>query len=134
VQVGVKAGNPEGEPPFAAFDADRVVQTASGLRYEELRPGAGASPGPRSKVEVHYVGWTLDGTRFDSSFARRQSAEFPLGGVIRGWTEGIQLMRPGAVFRFEIPAALAYGQRGAGTVIKPGATLVFWVQLISFTG
>ena len=126
----MEKGRPAGEPAFAKFDKSRVVTTKSGLMYEELRPGIGSRPGAKASVKVHYVGWLTDGTRFDSSFAREQAATFSLNGVIRGWQEGIRLMKPGAVFRFEIPPDLGYGARGAGS-IKPNSTLVFWVELLA---
>ncbi len=129
--ASIKVANPVDEPKFAPFDEGRVVTTKSGLRYQELRPGVGKSPLASSKVTVNYVGWNTDGTRFDSSFLRKQASEFPLNRVIAGWTEGIALMRPGAVFRFEIPPKLAYGKRGVGP-IKPDSTLVFWVELLKF--
>lgn len=129
-RVAVEKGCPAGEPAFAKFDAKRVVTTKSGLKYEELRPGIGERAGATDRVKVHYVGWLTDGTRFDSTFMRKQAATFPLNGVIRGWQEGIQLMKPGAVFRFEIPPDLGYGARGAGP-IKPNSTLVFWVELLA---
>ena len=127
----IKVAEPEGEPKFGPFDEGRVVTTASGLRYQELRPGVGASPLATSKVTVNYVGWNTDGTRFDSSFLRQKSIDLSLNQVIKGWTEGIALMKPGAIFRFEIPAKLAYGERGTGP-IKPNSTLVFWVELLKF--
>lgn len=128
--ASVVVGKPAGEPAFAPFDPARVVTTKSGLRYQELRPGVGKQPEADSKVTVHYVGWTSDGAKFDSSFAR-QAATFPLSRVIKGWQEGIPKMKPGAIYRFEIPPDLAYGNRGGGP-IKPNATLVFWVELLSF--
>ena len=94
--VGVQATAPEGEPPFAQLDARRAVRTPSGLQYEELRPGIGEPPGATSKVTVRYVGWLTDGMRFDSSFDSKESATFPLNGVIKGWQEGVANMRPGA--------------------------------------
>ena len=128
--AAAEVGNPAGEPAFAPFDKTRVVKTASGLRYQELRPGAGKQPTIDDKVTVHYVGWTTDGKKFDSSFSRKQATAFPLKGVIKGWQEGIAKMKPGAIFRLEIPPELAYGERGAGGVIQPNSTLVFWVELV----
>lgn len=109
-----------------------VTTTASGLQYEVLSEGSGAKPVASSMVTVHYTGTLTDGTTFDSSKERGEPATFPLNGVISGWTEGLQLMSPGASYRFFIPAELGYGERGAGNVIPPGSTLIFDVDLISF--
>lgn len=108
-----------------------VTTTASGLQYEVLKEGEGPHPSATDKVTVHYTGKNLDGSVFDSSVERGQPATFPLNGVIAGWTEGVQLMKPGAKYRFYIPSQLAYGERGAGADIAPGATLMFDVELIS---
>ncbi len=105
--------------------------TESGLRYEVLTEGKGDHPGPTSKVKVHYTGTLDDGTVFDSSRERGQPAVFVLNQVIKGWTEGLQLMKPGAVYRFVIPPELAYGDRAAGSSIPAGSTLTFEVELIS---
>jgi FKBP-type peptidyl-prolyl cis-trans isomerase len=107
-----------------------VTTTASGLQYEIISQGSGAKPGLTDTVQVHYEGTLLDGTVFDSSYARGSPIEFPLDGVIEGWSEGVQLMNVGSVYRFVIPSDLAYGPAGAGT-IPPGATLIFKVELIS---
>ena len=112
-------------------EKDGVTVTDSGLQYEVLREGDGASPGPTDTVEVHYEGTLTDGKKFDSSYDRGQTIEFPLNGVIPGWTEGLQLMKEGAKYRFVIPSELAYGERGAGGVIPGGATLVFVVELLA---
>lgn len=109
-----------------------VVTTESGLQYETLVEGTGDFPGPKSTVTVHYVGTLEDGTIFDSSRARGQETSFPLNAVIRGWTEGLQLMKAGGQTRFIIPPELAYGERGAGDAIPANATLIFEVELISF--
>jgi len=109
---------------------DTVKVTNSGLQYEVIKEGTGRSPSASDKVTVHYKGTTLDGTVFDSSYKRGEPATFPLNQVIPGWTEGVQLMKEGAHYRFYIPADLAYGNRGAGPVIEPGATLVFEIELI----
>ena len=109
-----------------------VTTTASGLQYEVLTPGnGGVSPKATDRVTVHYTGKNLDGSVFDSSVQRGEPTTFPLNGVIAGWTEGVQLMTPGAKYRFYIPSDLAYGDRGAGSDIAPGATLIFDVELIS---
>ena len=107
-----------------------VVTTKSGLQYEVLSEGTGKSPKATDKVRCHYEGRLLDGTVFDSSYKRNEPADFPLNGVIAGWTEGVQLMKEGAKYRFHIPYLLAYGEQGAGGSIPPYSTLVFDVELI----
>jgi len=107
-----------------------VNETASGLQYTIERNADGAKPSATSVVRVHYEGRLLDGTVFDSSYARGEPIEFPLNQVIPGWTEGVQLMSVGSKFRFYIPYHLAYGERGAGQVIPPFATLIFDVELL----
>ncbi len=109
-----------------------VTTTASGLQYEVIVPAEGPKPIATSNVTVHYTGTLTDGTKFDSSRDRGEPISFPLNGVIKGWTEGLQLMSPGAQYRFVIPSDLGYGERGAGGVIPPGATLIFDVELLSF--
>ena len=111
---------------------DNIVTTASGLQYEILTKGEGASPSATETVTVHYRGTDLDGKEFDSSYSRNSPATFPLNRVIAGWTEGLQLMNPGAKYRFFIPSDLAYGKRGAGGDIGPNATLIFEVELLKF--
>ena len=107
-----------------------VTQTKSGLQYEVLTEGTGKSPKATDTVRCHYEGRLLDGTVFDSSYKRGEPADFGLNQVIPGWTEGVQLMKEGAKFRFHIPYLLAYGERGAGAQIPPYSTLVFDVELI----
>ena len=107
-----------------------VVTTASGLQYEVLQEGTGKSPKATDKVRCHYEGRLTDGTVFDSSYQRGEPADFGLNQVIAGWTEGVQLMKEGAKYRFHIPYLLGYGERGAGASIPPYATLVFDVELI----
>lgn len=108
---------------------DGVTATASGLQYEVLTEGTGKSPVATDKVEVNYEGTFIDGSVFDSSYARGQSIEFPLNDVIAGWTEGVQLMKEGATYKFYIPYTLAYGEGGMGPI--PGhSTLIFKVELI----
>lgn len=107
-----------------------VVTTKSGLQYQVLREGTGRSPKATDKVRCHYEGWLIDGSVFDSSYQRGEPADFPLNGVIPGWTEGVQLMKEGAKFRFFIPYLLGYGERGAGANIPPFSTLVFDVELV----
>lgn len=107
-----------------------VVTTKSGLQYEVLTEGTGNSPKATDKVRCHYEGRLTDGTIFDSSYQRGEPADFGLNQVIAGWTEGVQLMKEGAKYRFHIPYLLGYGERGAGASIPPYATLVFDVELI----
>ena len=107
-----------------------VVTLPSGLQYKVLKEGNGKSPKATDKVVCHYEGMLIDGTMFDSSIQRGEPATFPLNGVIAGWTEGLQLMKEGAKYRFFIPYQLGYGERGAGASIPPFATLVFDVELI----
>lgn len=107
-----------------------VVTTASGLQYEVLKEGEGPKPVDTSVVSVHYHGTLMDGEVFDSSVERGAPAQFPLNQVIAGWTEGIQLMSVGSKYKFWIPSDLAYGDNGAGGMIKPGAMLVFEVELL----
>ncbi|HMO65093.1 MAG TPA: FKBP-type peptidyl-prolyl cis-trans isomerase, partial [Verrucomicrobiota bacterium] len=122
----------EGERFLAENKGREGVQTtASGLQYKVLTPGTGAKPGPTDRVTVHYVGTLIDGTEFDSSIRRGQPATFPLNGVIRGWTEGLQLMPMGSKYRFFIPSDLAYGPRAAGPKISPNSTLIFDVELLN---
>jgi len=109
---------------------DGVETTDSGLQYEVVSEGDGPKPSLDDTVSVHYVGTLTDGTEFDSSVARGEPAEFPLKGVIPGWTEGLQLMNVGSKYRFVIPSDLAYGDQGAGQLIGPGQTLVFEVELL----
>ena len=118
---------------FLAENAKKegVVVTESGLQYKVLEPGEGDSPQATDVATVHYRGTLVDGTQFDSSYDRGQPATFPVGGVIAGWTEALQLMKPGAKWQLVIPAELAYGERGAGQDIGPNATLLFDVELIS---
>lgn len=107
-----------------------VTVTASGLQYEVVKEGTGRQPKASDTVRCHYEGTLIDGTVFDSSYRRNQPAEFGLRQVIAGWTEGVQLMKEGAVYKFYIPYNLAYGERGAGADIPPYAALIFTVELI----
>ncbi|GBL05962.1 FKBP-type peptidyl-prolyl cis-trans isomerase [Glaciecola sp. KUL10] len=110
---------------------ESITQTESGLQYEIISKGDGeAHPSANSVVKVHYHGTLLDGTVFDSSVDRGEPISFPLNRVIKGWTEGVQLMVVGDKFRFFIPSELAYGNQGTGA-IKPGSTLVFEVELLA---
>ena len=112
-------------------DKPKVITTESGLRYEILTEGKGDSPGPSSRVKVDYSGTLVDGTVFDSSRERGQPAVFTLNQVIKEWTEGLQLMKPGALYCFVIPSDFACGDSRAGNVIPARATLTFEVELIS---
>ncbi|MBO4611983.1 MAG: FKBP-type peptidyl-prolyl cis-trans isomerase [Bacteroidaceae bacterium] len=107
-----------------------VVTTKSGLQYEVLTEGTGRSPKATDKVRCHYEGRLISGDVFDSSYKRNQPADFGLNQVIPGWTEGVQLMKEGAKFRFYIPYLLGYGEQGAGSSIPPYSTLIFDVELI----
>ena len=107
-----------------------AVVTPSGLVYRALRDGSGANPSAADTVKVHYRGTLANGTEFDSSYKRNEPAQFPLGGVIPCWTEGVQRMKVGGKAQLVCPAAIAYGARGAGGVIPPNATLQFEVELI----
>lgn len=109
---------------------DGVEVTKSGLQYEVLNEGTGKSPKATDNVKCHYEGRLIDGTVFDSSYRRGTPATFPLNGVIAGWTEGLQLMKEGAKYRFHIPYNLAYGANGAGESIPPYSALVFDVELL----
>ncbi|WGE89198.1 FKBP-type peptidyl-prolyl cis-trans isomerase [Actinobacillus arthritidis] len=140
-ELGARAEAAQAEA-FKAIEADNkafleenkkakgVVVTDSGLQYEVLTEGNGAKPTADSTVRVHYTGSLIDGTVFDSSVKRGTPAEFPVGGVIKGWTEALQLMTVGSKWRLTIPQELAYGERGAGASIPPFATLIFEVELL----
>jgi len=110
-----------------------VTVTASGLQYEVIKMGKGPKPTAESTVKVHYVGTLIDGTEFDSSIKKSQPAQFPVSGVIPGWTEALQLMPVGSKFKLYIPSSLAYGANGAGEMIKPFSTLIFEVELLEIT-
>ena len=117
----------------AAKEAGAVL-TPSGLVYLSLKDGTGASPAASDKVKVHYRGTFPDGKEFDSSYKRNEAIEFPLSGVIKCWTEGVQRMKVGGKAKLTCPAAIAYGSRGAGGVIPPNATLLFEVELLAING
>ena len=126
-----KGAKSEGEKYLSENAKKEGVTTLpSGLQYQVLKEGNGKSPKATDKVVCHYEGMLIDGTMFDSSIQRGEPATFPLNGVIAGWTEGLQLMKEGAKYRFFIPYQLGYGERGAGASIPPFATLVFDVELI----
>ncbi len=107
-----------------------VTTTASGLQYKVITTGSGDNPDATSTVNVHYEGRFLNGEVFDSSYKRGEPISFPLNGVIAGWTEGLQLMMPGAKFELYIPYHLAYGKKGSPPTIPPCATLIFQVELL----
>lgn len=126
-----KAARVEGEN-FLAENAKRegVTVTESGLQYEVLTEGTGNQPKAEDTVRCHYEGRLINGTVFDSSYRRGEPADFGLLQVIKGWTEGVQLMKEGAKYRFYIPYNLAYGEHGAGADIPPYAALIFDVELV----
>ena len=111
--------------------SEEFVTTSSGLQYRILSKGSGDdSPGPESVVSVHYRGKLTNGLEFDSSYERNQPASFPVNGVIRGWTEALQLMKEGDKWELIIPPDLGYGSKGAGDLIPPDSILIFEVELI----
>ena len=117
----------------ASKEAGALV-TKSGLVYRSLKDGTGGSPQATDKVKVHYKGTFPEGKAFDSSYKRNEPTEFPLNGVIPCWTEGVQLMKVGGKAKLTCPASIAYGQRGAGGVIPPNATLHFEIELLAING
>jgi FKBP-type peptidyl-prolyl cis-trans isomerase FkpA len=121
-------------PAASAQQEPGVVVTASGLVFRSLRDGTGPSPVASDTVRVHYRGTLPDGTEFDSSYKRDTPAEFPLSRVIKCWTEGVQRMKVGGKASLVCPPGIAYGQRGAGSVIPPNATLHFEVELLAIVG
>lgn len=129
-EQGAKAKS-EGEE-FLKENAKRpgIISLPSGLQYEVVKEGTGRKPKASDTVKCHYEGTLIDGTMFDSSRKRGEAATFPLNGVIRGWTEGLQLMSEGSIYRLYLPYNLAYGENGAGGSIPPFAALIFEVELI----
>jgi FKBP-type peptidyl-prolyl cis-trans isomerase len=119
-------------PAAASSPSKEMKTTSSGLKYQVMKQGTGtASPKPTDTVKVHYHGTLLNGTVFDSSVERGEPISFPLNGVIKGWTEGLQLMKVGDKFKFEIPPDLAYGPSSPSPKIPPNSTLVFEVELLA---
>jgi FKBP-type peptidyl-prolyl cis-trans isomerase FklB len=124
-------GKVEGENFLAANKTkEGVVTTASGLQYKIITKGTGPKPTATQTVRVHYRGTFIDGKEFDSSYKRGQPIEFPVNGVIKGWTEALQLMPVGSKWQLFIPSDIAYGDRGAGQAIPPNSTLIFDVELL----
>jgi FKBP-type peptidyl-prolyl cis-trans isomerase FklB len=122
----------EGQTFLAANKAKEGVKTtASGLQYKVITEGTGPKPTPNDTVVCNYKGTLLDGKEFDSSYKRGEPATFPVGGVIKGWTEALQMMPVGSKWQLFIPSDLAYGERGAGADIGPNSTLIFEVELVS---
>jgi FKBP-type peptidyl-prolyl cis-trans isomerase len=118
-------------PAFEMPDPAKLQKTASGLGYVVIKEGSGKQPKSTDRVTVNYIGWTTDGKAFDSSYAQGQAVPMSLSGVIKGWTEGIPLMKEGAIYKFVIPPELGYGAAGSPPVIPPNATLVFQIELVS---
>jgi FKBP-type peptidyl-prolyl cis-trans isomerase len=129
-QAAVADQNAKAEESFLAKNKSQkgVVTTDSGLQYQVIKEGTGEGIKETDKVKVHYRGTLIDGTEFDSSFARNQPAVFDVKGVIPGWTEGLQLMKFGGKYRLWVPSKLGYGARGAGRVIGPNSLLIFDVE------
>ncbi|MBQ0029001.1 MAG: FKBP-type peptidyl-prolyl cis-trans isomerase [Paludibacteraceae bacterium] len=126
-EINIKAG-----AEYLAKNKERegVIVTASGLQYEIIKAGTGAKPKETDTVRCHYEGRLLNGKVFDSSYARKEPADFPVNRVIPGWVEALQLMPVGSKWRLHIPSDLAYGQHGAGADIQPNSTLIFDVELL----
>jgi len=130
-----KQNKKDGETFLAENKKKEGVKTLpSGLQYKVIKEGAGKKPKSTDTVMVHYRGTLINGTEFDSSYKRGQAVTFQVSGVIPGWTEALQLMEEGAKWQLFIPSNLAYGERGAGGVIGPNATLIFEVELVSIQG
>jgi peptidylprolyl isomerase len=130
--VAPKSNKPESMMNDNTGGTDRMIKTPSGLQYEDLVPGSGASPSPGKKVVVHYTGWLTDGKKFDSSLDKNEPFTFIIGAgqVIPGWDEGVMTMKIGGKRKLIIPSNLGYGAAGAGGVIPPNASLVFEVLLL----
>jgi FKBP-type peptidyl-prolyl cis-trans isomerase FklB len=135
MQQAGETNKKEGEAFLAANKTkEGVVTLPSGLQYKVLKAGTGPKPSANDSVVCNYRGTLLDNTEFDSSYKRGQPATFPVGKVIKGWTEALQLMPVGSKWQLFIPSELAYGPRGAGPDIGPNATLIFEVELLSIQG
>ena len=136
VAAEAASANKESGKAFLAENAkkDGVITTESGLQYEIITEGNGAKPGQSDMVVTHYHGTLTDGTVFDSSVERGETAQFPVNGVIQGWIEALQLMPVGSKWRLTIPSDLAYGDQGSAPVIGPGATLIFEIELFEIKG
>lgn len=132
LQQALADSNKQAGEQFLAENMNKegVKQTESGLQYEVIEAGTGEMPKTTDTVIVHYRGTLVDGTEFDSSYKRNNPTTFPVDGVIPGWQEGIQLMQPGAKYKFYIPSSLAYGEKGAGGAIGPNEALIFEVELL----
>ncbi len=124
--------NKEKGEAFLAANKNKpgVVTTQSGLQYKIIQPGSGKTPGPTDTVVTHYRGTLIDGREFDSSYKRNKPATFPVNGVIKGWTEALQLMKEGAKWELYIPSELAYGKSRRSELIQPNSTLVFEIELL----
>ena len=131
-EEGLGKNKAEGEK-FLADNKKKegIKTTASGLQYKVIKDGSGKTPKATDTVKTHYRGTLINGTEFDSSYKRGEPAEFPVNGVIKGWTEALQLMKEGAKWQLYIPSELAYGERGAGKDIGPNSTLIFDIELLS---
>lgn len=138
VGLGAASAFAQGATPNATLDAAAkepgAVVTKTGLVFRSLKEGSGASPTAADTVKVHYKGTFPDGKEFDSSYARGTPIEFPLGRVIPCWTEGVQRIKVGGKAKLTCPSQIAYGERGAGGVIPPNATLLFEVELLGIAG
>ena len=128
---GVRDVYNQSEPAMSYDEAKTITTLPSGLQYEVIKMGDGPKPQLTDSVECHYHGTLINGQVFDSSMDRGETATFPLQGVIKGWTEILQLMPVGSKWKVTIPSDLAYGDRGAGQMIQPGSTLIFIIELIA---
>jgi FKBP-type peptidyl-prolyl cis-trans isomerase len=130
-KASLEVNKKEGETFLAANKTkEGVVTLPSGLQYKVITQGTGKTPSATDTVETNYKGTLINGTEFDSSYKRGQTASFPVNGVIKGWTEALQLMKEGGKWELYIPSALAYGEQGAAPVIPPNSALIFEVELL----